>query len=94
VHQVDKDPKQVVVVRINVKKLQEALGHSPDIFVPHGKQAQTGEDDDDPFRKLNGGDGAHAFDVSGIVDSGMRDSGMHLAKIDFLIIRHLIVDSF
>jgi hypothetical protein len=53
--------------------------------VPHGEQTQTGEDDDDAFGKLHGGDGAHAFDVSGIVDSGMRDFGMHLAKIDFLI---------
>ncbi len=64
-----------------MKKFQEALGHSPDIFVAHGEHTQARENDDDTFRKLNGGDGAHAFDVRGIVDSGMRDSGMHSVRI-------------
>jgi hypothetical protein len=75
----DKDPDEVVVVmRINVKKFQEALRHSPNVFVAHGEHTQAGENDDDPFRKLNGGDSAHAFDVSGIVDYRM-----HLVKIAF-----------
>lgn len=82
VHEIDKDA-DVVVQRVNVEKFQEALGYSPDIFVAHAKDAETGENDDDPFRKFEGGDGAHAFEVRGIVDSGMWDSGMHLAKIDF-----------
>jgi hypothetical protein len=66
------------VMRTNVKKFQEAVGHSPDIFVAHGEDAEAREHDDDPFHKLEGGDGAHAFDVSGIVDGGM-----HMVKIDF-----------
>ncbi len=59
-------------MRTNVKKFQEAVGHSPDIFVAHGEDAEAGEHDDDSFRKLNSGDGAHAFDVCGIVDVGMH----------------------
>jgi hypothetical protein len=92
VHQGDKDSKEVVVVRIKVKEFQEALGHSPDIFVAHGEDTEAGEDDDDAFSKFNGGNGAHAFDVSGIADSGMRDSGMHLADLISGILR-LIADS-
>ena len=70
VHQGDEDPKEMVVVMgTNVKKFQEALGQSPDIFVPHGKHTQARKNDQYPFRKLNGSDGAHAFDVSGIMDS-------------------------
>jgi hypothetical protein len=76
-----------------VKKIQEALGHSPNIFVPHGEHTQSREHDDDAFRKLNGGDGAHAFDVSGIVDSGERD-GVHLMKIKVCGIQRLVADSF
>jgi len=76
-----------------VEKFQKAFGYSPDIFVPHGEHTETREDDDDPFCELNRSDGAHAFDVRGIVDYEMRDyemrdygmwdSGTHLAKIDF-----------
>jgi len=65
------------VMRTHVKKFQEAIGYSPDIFVAHGEDAEARENYDDPFGKLNGGYGAHAFDVSGIVDGGM-----HLVKID------------
>jgi hypothetical protein len=49
----------------------------------HGKHTQAGEDDDDSLGELNGGDSAHAFDVCGIVDSGMRDYGMHFEKNRF-----------
>ena len=65
------------MMRTHVKKFQEAIGYSPDIFVAHGEHAEAGENYDDPFRKLNCGYGAYAFDVSGIVDGGM-----HLVKID------------
>src|SRR5260370_24487151 len=87
VHQVDKD-SDVVVERVNVEKFQKAFGYSPNIHAPHGEHTETRENDDDPFRKLNRRDGAHAFDVRGIVDFemrdyGMRDSGMHLVNIDF-----------
>jgi hypothetical protein len=82
----------MVVVRIKVKKFQEALGYSPDIFVAHGEDPEASENDDDAFGEFNGGDGAHAFDVSGIVDSGMGDSGMHLAKL-ISGIRRVIADS-
>src|ERR1700686_2000680 len=81
VHQVDED-SDVVVKRVNMEKFQKAFGYSPDIFVPHGEHTETRENDDDPFRKLDGSDSAHAFDVRGIVDHemreyGMRDSGTH-----------------
>ena len=59
-----------------MKKFQKAFGYSPDIHAPHGEHTETRENDDDPFRKLNRGDGAHAFDVRGVVDYEMRDSGM------------------
>jgi hypothetical protein len=71
-----------------MKKFQKAFGYSPDIHAPHGEHTETRENDDDPFRELNRSYGTHAFDVRGIVDYemrdyGMRDSGTHLAKIDF-----------
>src|ERR1700731_3253381 len=75
VHQVDKD-SDVVVEGVNVEKFQKAFGYSPDILVPHGEHTETRENDDDPFRKLNGSDGAHAFNVRGIVDYEMREYGM------------------
>src|ERR1700680_4244622 len=67
-----------------MEKFQKPFCYSPDIFMPHGEHSETRENDDDPFRKLNRGDGAHAFDVRGIVDYemrdfGKRDSGTHLA---------------
>jgi hypothetical protein len=88
-HEGDKDAKNaVVVVRSDVKKIEEALGQSPDIFVAHGKDTESGESDDDSFRELKGGDGAYAFDVSGIVEFRV-----HLMKINFEIER-AIADSF
>ena len=75
IHQIDKD-SDVVVKRVNVEKFQKAFGYSPDIHAPHGEHTETRENDDDSFRKLNRGYGAHAFDVRGVVDYEMRDSGM------------------
>jgi hypothetical protein len=77
------------MMSIHVKKFQQALRHSHDIFVPHGKHTHAGKNDQDAFRELNGGDRAHAFDVFGIVDDRMRDSrmwdfGMHA---ELLILR-------
>src|SRR6266436_4920182 len=77
VHQVDEHYDKAVV-RIDMKKFQEALGYSPDIPVPHGEDTEASENDDDPFRKLNRRDGPHALDVRGIVNYRMRDYGMHL----------------
>jgi hypothetical protein len=72
VDQVDKDSNEVVM-GVGVNKLQEALGHSPDVLVAHGEDTETGENYDEPLQELNGGDGAHAFDVSGILDFELRD---------------------
>ena len=58
-----------------MEKFQKAFGYSPDIHAPHGEHTETRENDDNPLRKLNRGDGAHAFDVRGIVDYEMRDFG-------------------
>jgi len=97
VHQVDED-SDVMVERVNMKKFQKAFGYSPDIHAPHGEHAETRENDDDPFRKLNRGDGAHAFDVRGIVDYEMRDYGMRDSRTHLrnLIsgIQRMIADSF
>lgn len=92
VHEIDKDTNEVVV-GIGVEKFEEGLGDSPDIFVAHGEYTEAGENDDYAFGKFPDGDGAHAFDVLGIVDSRMRDYGVHLVKIYFLGQR-LIADSF
>jgi hypothetical protein len=79
-----------VVVGIGVKKFEEALGDSPDIFVAHGEHAQAGEKDDDSLGKFEGGHGAHTFDVYRVANFRMRDSGMHLISG---IVR-LLADSF
>jgi hypothetical protein len=76
-----------------VEKFEEAFGDSPDVAVAHGEGSEAGSDDYDSFGEFNGGNGAHAFDVSGVVDVGMRDYGMHLMKIDFRVQR-LTADSF
>jgi hypothetical protein len=75
VDEVDEDT-YVVVIRIDVEKFQEAFGDPPDIFVAHGEDAEAGEEDYDSFGKLESGYGAHAFDVRGIVDPGVREVGM------------------
>jgi hypothetical protein len=67
INQIDEDA-DVVVVGIDMKELEEALGHPPDIPMAHGKNAEAGEQHDYTFTKFNGGDGAHALDVLVIVD--------------------------
>jgi hypothetical protein len=69
-----------------VKKFQEALGYSPDILVAHAEDTEAGENDDNALGKFKCRDGAHTFDVRGIVDNRMRkmrEFWMHLVKIDF-----------
>jgi hypothetical protein len=92
VHRVEKDSDEVVM-GIYVQKFEEAFRQSPDIFVAHAEDAEAGENDYDSLRKLPRGDGAHAFDVPGVADSGMRDSGMHLVKLVFRFQR-LVAESF
>jgi hypothetical protein len=65
---------------VHVKKFQKAFRQSPDIFVAHAEDAEAGQHDHDSFCEFKGGDGAHAFDVSGIADWRMRDAGMHVVK--------------
>jgi hypothetical protein len=89
VDEVDEDACKVVV-GVGVKKFEEALGDSPNIFVAHGENAQAGEQDDDSLGKFEGGDGAHTFDVSGVADFWMWDSGVHLITG----MERLVADSF
>jgi len=82
VDQVDEDAYEVVM-RIGVDEFKEALGYSPDISVTHREYAQASEKDYDAFQEFEGGNGAHAFDVSGVTEFGVRDVGMHFGEGDF-----------
>jgi hypothetical protein len=79
IDQIDED-SYIVVKRVDVEKFQEAFRDSPDILVPHRKYAEAGEDDDDAFCKLPGGDRTHAFDVRGVTKFRMREFRMHLGN--------------
>jgi hypothetical protein len=60
-----------------MEELQQTLSDSPDISVAHREHAQSGEDDNHSLAEFKGCNRAHALDVSGIVNLGMRKFGMH-----------------
>jgi hypothetical protein len=73
-HEVNED-SDVVVARVSVEKLEKALGHAPDVFVPHREHTQAGQDHDDALGEFNRGYGADAFDVFGILDLRVHAEG-------------------
>ena len=59
-------------VGIEVKELEKAFGYAPDISMPHGKKTEACQNHQETLCELKGRDGANAFDMFRIVDSGMH----------------------
>jgi len=72
--------------------LDSAVDTPPEALamIPMPVLVVAGEQDDDSLGKFEGGDGAHTFDVSGVADFWMRDSGVHWITG----MERLVADSF